>query len=64
MQTTSMTDPVCGMQVDPAHVAGTRDAAGRTFSFCSDACLAKFDRDPDAYAGPALAVVPPAGAGV
>jgi len=39
-------DPVCGMQVQianaPAHA--TRD--GRTFSFCSDGCADRFEREP------------------
>lgn len=40
-----MEDPVCGMQVDPAHAAGTRTIGGTTFYMCSADCLAKFDRD-------------------
>jgi len=49
MQETSSTDPVCGMKIDPEHAAGTREAAGHTFSFCSKECLAKFDRTPGEY---------------
>jgi len=43
-------DPVCGMQVDPARAAGTRNTMGRTFYLCSSVCLEKFDRDPESYA--------------
>ena len=41
-------DPVCGMDVDPQRAAGVRSMAGKTFHFCSAACLAKFDADPEA----------------
>ena len=41
-------DPVCGMSVDPAKAAGSQVHEGRTFSFCSQHCLKKFQSDPDA----------------
>ncbi len=44
-----MTDPVCGMKVDPAKAAGTARHRGRAFHFCSKGCLAKFEADPDRY---------------
>jgi uncharacterized membrane protein YraQ (UPF0718 family)/YHS domain-containing protein len=44
------TDPVCGMQVDRAK--GLRaEHAGRTFVFCSEHCLHRFQADPERYAG-------------
>lgn len=43
-------DPVCGMEVEPAAAAGTRVAAGVTYFFCSETCLAAFDKDPAMYA--------------
>ena len=43
-------DPVCGMDMDVTRAAGTRSAVGGTFYLCSEACLAKFDRDPEGYA--------------
>ncbi len=52
-------DPVCGMPVDPARAAGTRSVMGRTFYLCSNDCLAKFDRDPMAYAHRPTEAVPP-----
>jgi YHS domain-containing protein/uncharacterized membrane protein YraQ (UPF0718 family) len=44
-QTTSATDPVCGMTVNPA-TAGTADYAGRGYYFCSDGCRSTFLADP------------------
>jgi Cu+-exporting ATPase len=42
-------DPVCGMSVDPAHAAATREHDGTTFFFCSAGCAAAFDADPHRY---------------
>jgi Cu+-exporting ATPase len=42
-------DVVCGMQVDPAKAAGTSQYQGKTYSFCSTACKAKFDANPQRY---------------
>jgi len=44
-----VTDPVCGMKVDPAKAAGTTRHRGRAFHFCSKSCLAKFEAEPDRY---------------
>ncbi|HEY8550813.1 MAG TPA: YHS domain-containing protein [Vicinamibacterales bacterium] len=44
------TDPVCGMQVDPANAAGSSTYKGQTFYFCSKACKSKFDANPKEYA--------------
>ena len=41
-----MTDPVCGMQVDPAKAAGTSQYQGQTYYFCSKGCKTKFDANP------------------
>jgi uncharacterized protein len=55
-------DPVCGMQVDPAHPGATTEWSGTTYSFCCDGCRQRFDADPDAYAAPVTAPRPgPAG---
>jgi len=41
-------DPVCGMDVDTA--AGYRsEHGGRTYTFCSDRCLTKFESNPKQY---------------
>lgn len=46
---TKVTDPVCGMTVDPAK-APKSTYAGKTYYFCSAEDKAKFDKDPKAYA--------------
>ena len=48
-QATQVTDPVCGMQVDPATAAGMSEYQGTSFSFCSMGCKRQFDRDPQRY---------------
>ncbi len=49
---TSVTDPVCGMTIDPSAAAGHVDYGGRTYYFCSEHCLHEFTADPAAYAMP------------
>ena len=44
------TDPVCGMSVDPANAAATRDHDGVSFYFCSGGCADRFDSDPHRFA--------------
>jgi len=44
-------DPVCGMDVDPAKPAGKRVYKGKTYYFCSDYCVKRFDSHPEEYAG-------------
>ena len=44
------TDPVCGMTVDPKSAAGKQDYNGRTYYFCSQHCLTKFNEDPARFA--------------
>jgi P-type Cu+ transporter len=48
-----VTDPVCGMTVDPATAAGSTTHEGTTYHFCSRHCLAQFEADPAKYAAPA-----------
>jgi xanthine dehydrogenase accessory factor len=46
---TFVTDPVCGMTVDPL-TSGRKTVYGdNTFWFCSDGCRIDFERDPDRY---------------
>ncbi len=45
-----VTDPVCGMQVDPTADKPTESWQDQTFHFCSDKCHAKFNADPYFYA--------------
>lgn len=43
------TDPVCGMQVDPAKAVGSSEYQGQTYYFCSKGCKDKFDANPGQY---------------
>ncbi len=45
-------DPVCGMKIDPARAAATREHDGQTFFFCSTGCAKTFDADPHRYGHP------------
>jgi Cu+-exporting ATPase len=49
---TTVTDPVCGMQVDPVMSKHRLDHAGATYNFCSAGCRTKFEADPDKYLAP------------
>lgn len=44
-------DPVCGMQVDEKKAAGTSSYQETIYYFCSASCKAKFDKNPQGYAG-------------
>lgn len=44
-----VTDPVCGMQIDPATAAGKSVYAGKTYYFCSKDEKALFDKNPEKY---------------
>jgi P-type Cu+ transporter len=46
-----VTDPVCGMTVDPATTAHHAEHAGHEYHFCSAGCRTKFVANPDAYLG-------------
>jgi YHS domain-containing protein len=45
----NMTDPVCGMEVEPSTAAGKYEYSGQTYFFCSHHCLVKFKEDPDKF---------------
>ena len=42
-------DPVCGMQIAPTSAAGSVEHDGKTYSFCSRACVEKFRSNPSLY---------------
>lgn len=42
----SVTDAVCGMKVDPLKAAGMSQHGGETHYFCSRTCKQRFDADP------------------
>ena len=50
--TTLVTDPVCGMKIDPKTAFATREHDGTTFYFCSQRCVDTFDADPHRYGHP------------
>jgi P-type Cu+ transporter len=57
-----VTDPVCGMKVDPARSAPRVEHEGEAFFFCSDRCRTKFAAEPARYLAPPPASAPaPAG---
>ena len=53
------TDPVCGMKVLPAKAAGSLEHGGKTWYFCGQSCLRKFEANPAQYDG-SQAVMPSA----
>ena len=55
-----VTDPVCGMKVDPAKAAGHFDFDGQTYYFCNPSCETKFKADPERYLHPEKAPAQPA----
>ena len=48
--TATVTDPVCGMTIDPARALASSTYNGRTYSFCSRGCETRFNLAPDQYA--------------
>lgn len=44
-----VTDPVCGMSVDPNITSHHADHDGQTYHFCSQGCRSKFVANPSAY---------------
>ena len=44
-----VTDPVCGMTIDPEKAAGSSKYEGKTYYFCSTGCEKKFEADPQKY---------------
>src|SRR5882724_10682709 len=42
-------DPVCGMKVEPANAAATRQLADKTYYFCARGCAERFDRAPERF---------------
>ena len=45
----AVTDPVCGMSVDPASAAAKLEHGGKTYYFCNPGCAEKFKADPAKY---------------
>ncbi|WP_456307434.1 heavy metal translocating P-type ATPase [Paeniroseomonas aquatica] len=55
---TLVSDPVCGMKVDPATSKHRLEHGGTTFHFCSAGCRTKFESDPEKYLQPEKAAAP------
>jgi Cu+-exporting ATPase len=47
-----VTDPVCGMKVDPLRSHHSAEHQGQSYYFCSEKCRTKFVGDPEAYVEP------------
>jgi Cu+-exporting ATPase len=45
-------DPVCGMEIESEKAFAKREHGGRTFYFCSQNCVNKFDANPHEYGHP------------
>ena len=45
-----VTDPVCGMSIDPTSATASAEHDGRTYYFCSTHCANQFRDNPDRYA--------------
>ena len=59
-----VTDPVCGMSVDPATTAHHAEHNGHAYHFCSAGCRTKFVADPARYLTPKSVAVPAVAEGV
>jgi Cu+-exporting ATPase len=44
-----VTDPVCGMRIDPDDAAATAEHNGNIYYFCSEVCRDLFEANPDSY---------------
>jgi P-type Cu+ transporter len=44
-----VTDPVCGMRIDPDDAAATAEYEGKMYYFCSQVCHDAFVADPESY---------------
>ena len=55
----AVTDPVCGMTVDPHKAKHGSDYEGRPYYFCSAGCKVKFESDPKRYLEPKASAAAP-----
>ena len=46
---TSVKDPVCGMDIEASTAAGLTEYKGQTYYFCGSKCKEKFDLNPEQY---------------
>lgn len=45
----TVTDPVCGMTIEVARAAATKEYEGKTYHFCSESCARRFEEAPAKY---------------
>ena len=45
----NVTDPVCGMVIEPTNAAAQTTYQGTTYYFCSQECKDTFDKNPQKY---------------
>jgi len=64
-QPAAVTDPVCGMSVDPARAAASFEHRGATYYFCNPGCRDAFAESPERYLtkAPSLAPMSPTSRG-
>ena len=53
-ESSKMTDPVCGMTVEPATAAASVEHEGHTYYFCGKGCAKSFTADPGKYTNAAV----------
>ena len=46
----TVTDPVCGVVIEPMKAAANSTYEEQTYYFCSQECKETFDKDPQKYA--------------
>jgi len=51
VQTRTVIDPVCGLEVNPREAQFTSTYQGKTYYFTDPDCKRMFDEDPEAYVG-------------
>ena len=49
--TTTVKDPVCGMDIDPEMAPAKAEYKGTTYYFCGVTCEEQFNANPEKYAG-------------
>lgn len=45
----TVTDPICGMEVDPCNTSLTAEYENKIFYFCAEGCLKAFEKNPAKY---------------
>ena len=55
VETPTVTDPVCGMTIDPDAAAGNSEHEGHIYYFCSQHCAESFAANPDRYVSAQIA---------